>query len=143
MAPSPVAGEGETFVAGRSATKARELVLKAEAAGLAGSVRTTSHGYILPTEAYETELPSEEDPAPADTDSDNDDVPAHKGEQAPEGEGTEGDGTGDNLFDPADHKIEEVQAYLADADDAERERVLASERDGKARVTILNDGETK
>lgn len=136
MAPSVVAGEGETFVAGRSATTARELVLKANAAGKTGSVRTTSHGYIVPTDILDAEIPSEEDQAPADTDSDNEDVAGNKDE----GENT---GDGDGLFDPADHKIEEVQAYLADADEAERDRVLAAERDGKARVTILNDGESK
>jgi trigger factor len=38
--------------------------------------------------------------------------------------------------DPADFKVEEVQAYLAGADDAEKERVLAAEAAGKNRSTI-------
>jgi hypothetical protein len=38
--------------------------------------------------------------------------------------------------DPADFKVEAVQAYLAGADDAEKERVLAAETAGKNRSTI-------
>lgn len=41
------------------------------------------------------------------------------------------------VFDPGAHTVDEVHAYLADVDDAERERVLAAEADGKGRVTIL------
>lgn len=42
-------------------------------------------------------------------------------------------------FDPGAHNVDEVAAYLADAPEAERARVLQAERDGKARVTILGD----
>jgi hypothetical protein len=38
--------------------------------------------------------------------------------------------------DPADFKVEEVQAYLAGADDAEKERVLAAEAAGKNRTSL-------
>lgn len=41
-------------------------------------------------------------------------------------------------FDPAGHTVDEVLAYLDQADDAERTRVLEAERSGKARVSILN-----
>lgn len=41
-------------------------------------------------------------------------------------------------FDPADHNVDDVLAYLATADGAERERVLAAEQAGKARTTITN-----
>lgn len=41
------------------------------------------------------------------------------------------------VFDPSAHSVDEVSAYLADADDAERERVLAAEAEGKARKTLL------
>lgn len=40
------------------------------------------------------------------------------------------------LFDPADHKVDEVTDYLAAADDAERARVIQAEAAGKARTTI-------
>jgi hypothetical protein len=40
--------------------------------------------------------------------------------------------------DPADHTVAEVTEYLASASDFERDRVLAAERDGKARVTITD-----
>ncbi|MFE0651344.1 hypothetical protein ACFVZH_22425 [Streptomyces sp. NPDC059534] len=53
------------------------------------------------------------------------------------------------IFDPADHDVADVLAYLDglgsnDSDAvAEAERVLAAERDGKARKTILARGEQK
>lgn len=40
-------------------------------------------------------------------------------------------------FDPFDHTVEDVKAYLAEADEAERERVLAAERAGKGRTTLI------
>lgn len=41
-------------------------------------------------------------------------------------------------FDPTGKTVAEVQAYLADADEAETARVLGLERSGAARVTLLN-----
>lgn len=41
-------------------------------------------------------------------------------------------------FDPSAHKIEDVLAYLDGKDEAEVERVLAAERDGKNRSTLLD-----
>lgn len=41
------------------------------------------------------------------------------------------------VFDPSEHTVADVTAHLSDADDAERERVLAIERDGKARSGVL------
>lgn len=50
------------------------------------------------------------------------------------------------MFDPTTHTVADVTAYLEKADDDERERVLALERAGKARVGVLgsddNSGET-
>ncbi|WKD36508.1 hypothetical protein [Streptomyces xanthophaeus] len=43
-------------------------------------------------------------------------------------------------FDPADHNVVDVLAYLADADEDERARVLAAEEAGEARATILKKG---
>lgn len=42
------------------------------------------------------------------------------------------------IFDPNDKTVVEVNAYLDDADESERERVLDAERDGKARVSIID-----
>lgn len=58
--------------------------------------------------------------------------PVDEGEGAPEGDA--------EPFDPSGHSVEDVLAYLAEADDAERERVLAAERDGKNRKTITEKG---
>lgn len=50
MAVNPPLNDGESFVSGRSEAKARELIEAAEAAGIdASEVRTTSHGYIVPS----------------------------------------------------------------------------------------------
>ena len=48
---------------------------------------------------------------------------------------------GRKVFDPNTHTVAEVNAYLAKADDEERARVLAAERDGQARKTVLGDDE--
>lgn len=42
----------------------------------------------------------------------------------------------DTEFDPAEHTVEEVNDYLASADDAEAERVLKAEKSGKDRSTV-------
>lgn len=41
-------------------------------------------------------------------------------------------------YNPADHTVGEVNEYLESADDAEYDRVIAAERDGQARLGILN-----
>lgn len=45
-----------------------------------------------------------------------------------------------DAFDPAEHTVADVLAYLADADEDERARVLAAEAAGEARATILKKG---
>lgn len=40
-------------------------------------------------------------------------------------------------YDPGWHSVREVRTHLDDADETERERVLAVEADGKARSSIL------
>lgn len=46
-------------------------------------------------------------------------------------------------FDPAGHNVVDVLAYLADADEDERARVLAAEAAGEARATILKKGSSQ
>jgi hypothetical protein len=46
---------------------------------------------------------------------------------------------GSKPFDPGEHKAPEVLAYLKDADDEERARVLAAEAEGQKRKGILGD----
>lgn len=43
----------------------------------------------------------------------------------------------EKLFDPADAKVDEVLAYAANADDAERARILEAEKAGKARKSLI------
>lgn len=40
-------------------------------------------------------------------------------------------------FDPGEHSVKEVRAYLEGADEEETARVLAAERNGKSRAGIL------
>ena len=49
--------------------------------------------------------------------------------------------TSADQFDPADHNVDEVWEYLESADDAERQRVLAAERDGKNRKAFQSETE--
>jgi hypothetical protein len=42
-------------------------------------------------------------------------------------------------FDPADCTVDEVKDYLAGATPVEQERVIAAERGGKARVSLLGE----
>lgn len=42
----------------------------------------------------------------------------------------------DEQFNPSDHTVDEVNAYLADADEAERQRVLEAEKADKDRSTV-------
>jgi hypothetical protein len=44
-------------------------------------------------------------------------------------------------FDPSEHQAPEVLAYLKNADEAERQRVLTAEAAGKKRKTIIDSGE--
>jgi hypothetical protein len=103
--------DDESHVEGRSAAKAKELLEKAKLLGLEGRISTTGFGYIVPT--------------------------AILGEGAAQ---TEGEGSSEE-FDPFTASVNEVKERLANADDIERERVLAAERDGKARKGILADTE--
>ncbi|UVJ56365.1 trigger factor [Trueperella pyogenes] len=53
-------------------------------------------------------------------------APAESAAEAPAGD-----------FDPAEHKVDEVLAYVESADDAEKARVLEAEKNGKARKTLI------
>ena len=121
--------EGESYVEGRSPETAQALMESAEAAGLSTSaVKTTSFGYIVPTEILKGS--GVEEKATSDVTSETLDHPSDPA----------GDDQG-NEFDPADHSVEEVKAYVEDATEEERQRVLDAERNGKARKTLLADSE--
>lgn len=57
-------------------------------------------------------------------------------ETAPDGFVT-ADEVAADLWDPADYNVDDVNDYLADADEDEYERVMSAERAGKARVGII------
>lgn len=124
MAAKVKLADDESYVEGRSSTKAKELLAKAKDAGLEGRVITTAFGYIVPTEILG------EGKATSDTHANvlRDGTVVVAEESAEE-------------FDPSKASVTEVNEYLEGADKTERERVLAAERNGKARRGILADTE--
>lgn len=152
--------DGESFVKGRSAEKAGELL------GFAGKdrtaeVRTTTGGYIVPSdilpEGYEAitnaDLPAVHTEPGTST---NVDEVYNKGGEAKRfepnyivgyasSESHAAEAEADELaaeevpaYNPADHTISEVEAYLEEADDEERARVIAAEEAGKQRKGVLD-----
>lgn len=145
--------EGHSLVLGRSRQKAADLLEAAEAKGFKGQVSTTSDGYIVPTEVADAvdgeaaekrakEQADAEAQAKADAEAAQAQADAEAKAKEAEGQATTADATANaELFDPTDHKVEEVQAYLETADEAERTRVLAVEEAGKKRVSLLDNTE--
>lgn len=123
--------EGQTFVEGRSEAKARELLKAAEAHGVENEVYTTSFGYVVPEKILTDKV--------EDTIEDI----ADEEKAAAEKEAAERQAEIDAAkpFNPSEASVAEVQEYLAGADEAERDRVLAEEKAGKNRVTIVGNGE--
>jgi hypothetical protein len=143
MTTTPRLAADETYVDGRGSATAQELLKLAKAAGKEGSVRTTSHGYIVPTdilpEDYEgTTLTEESRPAVhTEPGTDPDVANVYNVGQAPEFDTFAQTEEAAEEFDPSKASIDEVKEYLAGADDTERERVLAAEADGKKRKGVL------
>lgn len=148
MTTTPHLADDETYVDGRSTERARELLTLAADAGREGEVITTSHGYIVPTAilpgdfAGETLTQASRPAVETEPGTDTDPAKVWNVGGAPEtetpaaAEGAEEEPADE--FDPSKATVEEVQEYLDGADDTERERVLAAEKDGKARKTVLS-----
>ena len=165
MGTTRTLADGEAFVQGRSQETAAKLVTAAAEADLKGSVRTTYDGYIAPAEVVKaagfdasTESSTPENPADhsdeANAKYDGAAAAAQEAstgtEELPATPETPGDDNVPNpdadadadaeaeadLFDPTKATVDEVTAYLDEADAEERERVLAAEAAGKNRKTI-------
>lgn len=153
--------DGESFVKGRSAEKAGEL-LSFAGEDRTSEVRTTTGGYIVPSdilpEGYEAitnaDLPAVRTEPGTSTNVDevynkggeptakanvSRETEAHEQGDV-QGEDVQGDGVQgeDELFDPTAHTISEVAAYLEGADDEERARVAAVEEAAKQRKGVLD-----
>jgi len=139
---------GESFIKGRSGAKAKELLVIAGDRG--AEVRTTSHGYIVPSEilpeGYDA-ITSADLPAVTTepgTPTNVEDVWNKGGARnAPVGTPlAEADEAGEEApagdFDPSKATIDEVKEYLDGADDDERARVIAAEEAGKQRKGVLD-----
>lgn len=139
--------EGYVHVDGRSQVTAQELLKLAEEAGHKYDVATTSNGYIVLKDVADafgaSPAKKAEDKAKAKAQAEADRLAqeaeekmlasAKKAEEDAQAEA--------NLFDPADHTVTEVNAYLADATEEERARVLSAEKDGKARASLVENEE--
>lgn len=122
----------DKFVKGRSPEKAKELLDKAAPFGLERKVRTTINGYIVPKVIF-----GEQPEVKAETTED-------AAEESSTETGNEEEDNASAQFDPSKANANEVIEYLEGADDAERERVLGEEKDGKARKSVLaseNEGD--
>lgn len=156
MSPvTPRLRDGESFVKGRSTAKAIELLELAEAAGREGEVKTTSLGYVVPTEILAdyggVSITGADQPAvltePGTTKSraEATNVDANAGDgrlvEGVETATTPAPSPEDAVdeFNPSDANVAEVNDYLEGADEAERTRVLAAEAAGKARKSIIGE----
>lgn len=141
----PKLTESESFVKGRSIATAKALL---EAAGdRAAEVRTTSHGYIVPSdiltgeEGYTVSTAADRPAVPTEPDTSTNVEEVNNVGGAATAVAAEGEAA-PAQFDPSAATVDEVNEYLANTDDAERERVLAAETDGKKRKGILEAAAT-
>ena len=91
---------------------------------------------VAPAEPDATEQPTEEAPQEAPS-ADVEEEPVAGAETTPVLQDAVEEESVDERFDPSLHTPEEVLAYLADADDEEKARVLQEEIDGEQRQEIL------
>lgn len=144
----PKLTESESFIKGRSISTAKALL---ESAGDRGSeVRTTSHGYVLPTElvpaGYEGQSFTAADrpavPTEPGTSTNVEEVNNVGGPATAVAESPNAAADGEEpavRFDPSKATIAEVKTYLDGADDAERTRVIDEEKaSAKPRQGVLD-----
>ena len=140
MTITPRLAADETYVDGRSSKRAAELLGYAKDSG--ATVRTTSHGYIVPTDILPDDFDGEtltEESRPAvhtEPGTDPDAANVYNVGQAPAHDTFAQAEEPAEEFDPSKATVDEVIAYLDGADEAEVERVLAAEADGKNRKGI-------
>jgi hypothetical protein len=140
MTTTPRLAADETYVDGRSSKRAAELLGYAKESG--AIVRTTSHGYIVPTailpDGFDGETLTEESRPAVHTEpgTDPDAANVYNVGQAPAHDTFAQAEEPAEEFDPSKATVDEVIAYLDGADEAEVERVLAAEADGKNRKGI-------
>jgi hypothetical protein len=157
----PKLAESETYVKGRRRETAVRLL---EAAGKRGlEVRTTSHGYIVPTELLpedhhdlELYVASDRPAVPTEPNTSTNVEEVHNAGQAATAAAGGDAATEDSdpaagednaeekaeQFDPSKATIAEIEDYFDGADEAERARVLAAEAAGKNRKGVLDLAET-
>jgi hypothetical protein len=126
-------GDGQSFVRGRSTAKAKDLIERLEASGDEGLIITTAFGYIVPTSILTDGESDSEDFTNVLPDGTAPEVDIHPLPVPPIPVPAE---IPDEKFDPSTKTVEEVNAYLEKADQAEYDRVVEAERNGKNRKGI-------
>lgn len=143
MTTTPRLAADETYVDGRSAARAAELLGYAKESG--SRVLTTSHGYIVKTdilpEGFDGDVLTEESRPAVHTEpgTDPDAANVYNVGQAPAHDTFAKAEEPAKEFDPSKATVDEVLDYLDNADDEEVERVLAAEKAGKKRKGILDE----
>ena len=129
--------EGTVHVKGRGVSQAKALIERAAELGIdASEIVTTSVGYLVP-EALVQRTEEGEAKAPATLEVDG----SIDASAVNESQDKDQDTPDANLtqFDPSEHTVDEVAEYLEGADEAERERVFAAEKEAsKPRKGILD-----
>jgi hypothetical protein len=147
-------GDDTVHVKGRSSAKAQELLTLAADKGIDPAlIQTTSVGYLVPKalvedvklEGAEDQENQENQDAGEDTSTGTDQTPEGNTSEENGGEADGGDTPDANLeaYDPSKHTVDEVVEYLEGADEAERARVIAAEKESsKPRKGVLELADT-
>lgn len=124
--------KGQVHVKGRGTDQANALIKRAEELGIdASEIITTSVGYLVPEALVQREETAQAEEAKEDQTSKDQD---------------QGQDTADKdleAYDPTKHTVDDVVEYLAGVDEAERDRVIAVEKESsKPRKGILELADT-
>ena len=133
--------KGQVHVKGRGTDQANALIKRAEELGIdASEIITTSVGYLVPEALVQREETAQAAEAKEDQTSKDQD----QGQDAADQD--QGQDTADKdleAYDPTKHTVDDVVEYLAGVDEAERDRVIAVEKESsKPRKGILELADT-
>lgn len=143
MTTTPRLAADETYVDGRSSKRAAELLGYAKESDAV--VRTTSHGYIVPTDilpdGFDGDTLTEESRPAVHTEpgTDPDAANVYNVGQAPAKDTFAKAAEPAEEFDPSKATVADVLDFLEGADAEETQRVLDAEAAGKNRKGILDE----
>ena len=135
--------KGQVHVKGRGTDQANALIKRAEELGIdASEIITTSVGYLVPEALVQREETAQAGEAKEDQTSKDQD----QSQDTADKDLDQGQDTADKdleAYDPTKHTVDDVVEYLAGVDEAERDRVIAVEKESsKPRKGILELADT-